>query len=475
MSTAVDYLSDRSGLYKELAERKLKHFIEQAWNIVEPAYQYKSNWHIDAICDHLEAMRNRDIRQLIINISPRCMKSLCVSVFFPAWCWTTMASDKFVYASYAQNLSVRDSMKMRRIVSSPWFQAQWPIEFEYDSNAKIKFENKATGYRIATSVRGLSTGEGGDFVGCDDPHNVIEGESDVKREQAIEWWDESMSSRLNDPKTGCRFVIMQRVHEHDLSGHLHETGGWVELILPMEFDPKRKCFIEVTGFTDPRTKEGELMWPEHIGKEEIDRLKTNMGTYAYANQFEQLAAPRKGAMLDVDLIEMRVQPSADIKKVIRGWDKAATEGAGCRTAGVKVAILKNKRVCIMDSRKGQWGAPKRNKIIKQVAAIDGKKIHIWVEQEGGSGGKESAENTVKELVGYRAYAETPHGDKEMRAEPLSIQIAANNVECIISDWNEEYIDELRKFPTGKYKDQVDATSLALKKLTDKNSGTVTSG
>jgi predicted phage terminase large subunit-like protein len=275
-----------------------------------------------------------------------------------------------------------------------------------------------------------------------------------------------MSSRLNDPKTGRRVVIMQRVHEVDLAGHLIESGDWVHLCLPMEFNPKKKCFIEVTGFEDPRTEDGELMWPSHIGPKERDRLEKNLRAYGWAGQYNQDPIPRKGTMLDVDLIEVRISPSAKIKKVLRCWDKAGTEGAGARTAGVKGAILANGRFCILDVKKGQWAASKRNKVMKQTAVLDGKKVRIWIEQEGGSGGKESAENSVKELAGYRAYAESPKGDKEMRAEPFAIQIAANNVEVIRGDWTDEYLEEVRKFPVGKFKDQVDATSLLLKKLTD---------
>ena len=463
MSAALDYLKDRDGLYKELATRSLKSFISQAWDIVEPAYPFRSNWHIDAICEHLEALRKREIRQLIINIPPRCMKSLAASVFFPSWVWTDDSPAKFVYASYAQTLSIRDAMKMRRLITSPWFQKNWPIELEQDSNQKTKFENVKTGYRIATSVEGIATGEGGDFVGCDDPHNVNEAESDIRREGAVRWWDESMSSRLNDPKTGCRFIIMQRVHERDITGHLLEQGGWEHLCLPMEYDPKIKCSVEVTGFKDPREEQDQLLWPEHIGIEELDRLKRNMGSYAYAGQYQQSPAPRKGTMLDVDNIEIRAEASAPIKKEVRAWDKAGTEGGRARTAGV--------RICVIDVVKFQHSAAKREKAIKNVAQLDGKKIRIYIEQEGGSGGKESAESSIANLAGFKAYHEPPRGDKESRAEPLAIQLDVSNVEVLAREWTADYINELRKFPVGKYKDQVDATSLGLKKLTD-NTGRV---
>lgn len=471
MSAALDLLGRIDDVKRELAERKLAHFIRQAWNEVEPAYQYVHNWHIDVMSEYLEALRHRDFQQLVINIPPRCMKSLECAVMFPAWCWTTVPSDKFVYASYGQHLSVRDSMKMRRLVKSRWYQERWPMKLRDDSDNKMKYENEHTGYRLATAVKGVGTGEGGDYIVADDPHNVVEGESDAKREEVLLWWDESMATRLNDPKTGCRLVIMQRVHQNDLVGHILETGGWVHLCLPMEYIPRVQVEVKGVKLKDPRTQEGELLWPERIGPDELTRLKTNMGPYAYAGQMQQEPAPRKGAMIDVDLIELRMEPSAPIKKIVRAWDKAGTEGAGARTAGVKMAMLENKRICILDVVKGQWAAAKRNTIMRNTAELDTKKVKIYIEQEGGSGGKESAENSVKELAGFKAYAEAPKGDKEMRAEPFAIQVAAHNVECLVRPWTEEYLEELRKFPTGTFKDQTDATSLGLKKLTDK-SGTV---
>jgi len=242
-------------------------------------------------------------------------------------------------------------------------------------------------------------------------------------------------------------------------------------MLPMEYEPERKCYVEATKFEDPRKNDGDLLWPDRVGKDEVDKLKKNMGPYAYAGQMQQRPEPRKGAMLDVDKIEIRQEPSAPISRVIRAWDKAGTEGDGARTAGIKIAKLKNGRICIIDVVKGQWAAARRNAVMRNTAELDGTNVRIYIEQEGGSGGKESAENSVKELSGFLAYAEVPRGDKAMRAEPLAIQIDISNVEVLARDWTQEYIEELRKFPVGKFKDQTDATSLGLKKLTD-NSGMV---
>ena len=187
---------------QELAERSLAEFIRQMWTSIDPS-PYVANWHIDAIAEHLEAVNRGEISRLIINIPPRHMKSIAVSVAWPAWTWTQQATTplrgptvRFLYASYAQSLSIRDSVKCRRVIDSPLYQARWGDRFKWvgDQNTKIRFDNDKKGYRIATSVDGALTGEGGDVIVVDDPHNVTEAESVTVRQAALSWWDESMSN-----------------------------------------------------------------------------------------------------------------------------------------------------------------------------------------------------------------------------------------------------------------------------------------
>lgn len=181
--------------------------------MVEPGNAFISNWHIDAICEHLEAVSRFELQRLLINIPPRCMKSLTVGVFWPTWMWINRPETRWLCASYAQQLATRDSLKCRRIIESRWYQRNWGESFQLtsDQNQKTRFENDKTGYRLATSVGGTGTGEGGDFVICDDPHNVEQALSDTQREAALIWWDETMSTRLNDPKRGGMVIVMQRL------------------------------------------------------------------------------------------------------------------------------------------------------------------------------------------------------------------------------------------------------------------------
>ncbi len=159
------------------------------------------------------------------------MKSLLVSVLWPAWEWILHPERRWLYSSYAASLSIRDSVKCRTLIESPWYQSFWGDRYalSIDQNTKTRFDNDRSGYRIATSVGGAATGEGGDRIVCDDPHNVQDAESDSIRLSTTDWYDRVMSTRVNDPRTVARVVVMQRCHQQDLSGHLLEQGSWDHL------------------------------------------------------------------------------------------------------------------------------------------------------------------------------------------------------------------------------------------------------
>jgi predicted phage terminase large subunit-like protein len=264
--------------------------------VLEPATPFVAGWHLDAICEHLESVSRGEIRNLLINVPPRHMKSLAVCVFWPAWEWISHPERRWLFASYALSLSERDSLKCRRLIESPWYQQHWGNRFQLcgDQNTKLRYENDKTGHRIASSVDGSATGEGGDRVVVDDPHNVIDRESDAERARTLIWWDETMSTRLNDPKNGAKVIVMQRIHEKDLSGHVLAQGGYDHLCLPAEFEPSRRCVTRIP-WHDPRQQQNDLLWLPRIGPAELAEYKTRLGPEGYAGQFQQRPAPAGGA------------------------------------------------------------------------------------------------------------------------------------------------------------------------------------
>lgn len=287
----------------ELCKRSLVDYLRLAWPIVEPAIPYTHGWHIDAIADHLTAATNGQIRNLIINMPPRHMKSLLCAVFWFTWVWTFRPATRWLYASYSAGLSVRDSVKCRRIIEHPWYQDRFGDQFRMagDQNLKSRFENDKTGLRLATGVGGAATGEGGDFIIVDDPHKALDAQSTALREEANAWWDETMSTRGNNPKTVVKVVIMQRLHEQDLTGHLLDrikTDGqhYEHLCLPAEYERQDMQRVTSIGWKDPRREPGALLWPERFGPAELKDLKSSLGSYGTAGQLQQRPAPDEGGI-----------------------------------------------------------------------------------------------------------------------------------------------------------------------------------
>lgn len=458
--TGDDWLA----IERAYCKNSLADFVKAAWHVLEPGQPYVHGWHVEAVCDHLEAITRGEINRLLINIPPGTMKSTLVSVFWPAWEWGPMnlPHTRVIGASHEQGLATRDTLKMRRLVASEWYQTLWPTPLTSDQNQKTYYENTSTGFRQACAV-GSMTGRRGDRVIWDDPHSVEAALSEAERDTALRVFQETLPTRLNNPDRSAIIIVMQRLHENDVSGFILENDlGYVHLCLPMELELDRRCSTSI-GFTDPRTEDGELLFPGRFPRDVVDRDKKVMGVMAVAGQFQQRPAPRTGGFFAWEKLEV-VAARPKYRKRVRYWDKAGTAGAGCYTAGVGMGQGEDGNWYVDDVVRGQWAASERENVIKQTADADGHNTEVWIEQEPGSGGKESAESTIRNLAGYRIYAERPTGDKAVRAEPYSVQVEAGNIKLVAGSWNQEFINEHKSFPAGKYKDQIDAASGGFNKL-----------
>ena len=321
-------------------EESLYEFMVAAWKYVDPN-PFVHGWPLEAVAEHLQAVCDGDIRRLIINIPPRCSKSSMTSVAFPAWVWaqrhdspTSGPGVQFLTASFAQQLSLRDSVKTRRLLDSPWYQSLWGERFALtsDQNTKGRFDNNKGGTRLSTSVGGALTGEGANIIITDDPNAANEAFSEATIQSTIDWWDGTMSTRLNNPKTGAFIVIQQRLAEDDLTGHIlsKDVGDWTHLCLPMKYEWTRHS-VSITGWNDPRgcdddgeplvlvdangrriprdsaakdeltnKREGTLLWPERFGPKEIDLLERQLGPFAAAGQLQQRPEPAGGGVIKTD-------------------------------------------------------------------------------------------------------------------------------------------------------------------------------
>jgi predicted phage terminase large subunit-like protein len=446
----------------------LRQFIQLSWSILEPGRDFVLGWHIDAVCEHLEAVTSGDITRLLINVPPGCMKSLSTEVFWPAWEWgpKNMPATRYVSASYSNDLTVRDNRRCRNLIRSEWYQNLWGKNFQLtgDQNAKMRFDTNYAGFKIATSVGGLGTGERGDRFIIDDPHNIKDGESDAKRLAALLWFTETVPTRMNDPEKSAIVIIMQRVHDQDISGYILEKElGYEHLMIPMEFEPDRKCYTSI-GFEDPRTEDEELMWPERMTREVLTRDKKVMGAYAVASQFQQRPAPRGGGMFQREWFEV-VDELPARREVVRGWDLAATDSfKAAWTAGVKMSRCQDGFFYIEDVVRIQDTEHKVERLIKNTASQDGVTTRISGPQDPGQAGKSQAKYLIRQLAGYDVKFTTESGDKITRAKPMAAQAEAGNVKMVRGLWNDDYLDELCTFPFSKFQDQVDASSRAFSEL-----------
>ena len=314
-------------------EDSLYCFTATAWKYMD-AVEFIECWHIEAIADHVQACLKGDIRKLIINIPPRCGKSTLVSVAAPAWMWgpNNKPNTKFLTASYSMPLSTRDSLKSRRLIQQPWYQKKWGNNFKltYDQNVKTRYDNNKYGERISTSVAGLGTGEGYDVLIIDDPLNAKHEASEVKLTDVINWWQGTISTRKNDPKTAREIIIMQRIHEKDLVGHIlseeNDFGDWCHLCLPMVWE--KKYWISPLGWSDPRTEENELLCPNRYNRQDVDSLKKQLGVYKAAAQLQQKPTPPGGGIIKDTFFRFYANLPGGFEIIILSWDVTFDDTAG---------------------------------------------------------------------------------------------------------------------------------------------------
>jgi predicted phage terminase large subunit-like protein len=516
VDASVDgHVRERALIRTEKARRHLREFVREAWHVVEPSTPFVPGWHLDAICEHLEAVRAGQLRNLLINIPPRHMKSLAVSVFWPTWEWLTRPSLRWLFASYALPLSVRDSLKCRRLIESPWYRRHWGDVYRLtsDQNAKVRFENDKTGFRVATSVGGLATGEGGDRLVVDDPHSIQEADSDVVREGALTWWDEVMATRGNDPRTVARVIVMQRTHERDLSGHVLERGGYHHLCLPARYEPRivsaphsavltppamltpppaphsrlpRTADIPLSYGSgargevsdpaphddcpvavDPRTEPGELLWPARFGEVELAQLERDLGPYAAAGQLQQRPVPRMGAIFnaqDVKPLPAGFETRRGQLNVVQFYDLAWSEKETADyTAGVTVGLdPRTQELFILHVWRQRIGEERLDEALAEQIAQHGPAL---VGVELGAYRQAATRDLVRRLnrllsarrVATVITAVSVSTDKGFRA-----QLPAGRAQAgfVFGDkratWWPAFETELLRFPRGAHDDQVDA-------------------
>ncbi|MGA1580294.1 MAG: phage terminase large subunit [Luminiphilus sp.] len=481
-------------------EEDLYEFLRAAWRWVDPS-PFTDGWPIQAVAEHLEAVCDGEIRRLIINIPPRMGKSSITSVAFPAWVWaqrnispTSGAGVQFLTASYASQLSIRDSVKCRRLIESPWYQGLWGKKYALtsDQNTKGRFDNSVGGTRLSTSVGSALTGEGGSIIIVDDPNGAQDATSEAVIEATKDWFDNALTTRLNDPKTGAMVIIQQRLAEEDLTGHILEKNadGWTHLCLPMRYEADRS-FVTAIGWKDPRKEEGELLWPDRFGEHEVVSLERQLGPWATAGQLQQRPEPKGGGIIKRDWWQLwpeNVYPPMDL--VIASLDTAYTTKSENDYSAMTVWGVFSGDVTAQSVKTDAGGGVERaySQQHPRVMLMNGwakrLELHELVEEvaktcklmkvdrvliENKAAGHSVAQE-LRRLFNHEDWAvqlvDPKSADKLSRLYSVQHLFAEGMIYAPDKVWAEQVITQVAGFPRAKHDDLVDTVSMALRHLRD---------
>lgn len=487
-------------------EESFVEFIRQAWHVIEPGGEgYVHGWHIDYIAEHLMALSEgvelQDgslYNRLMIAVPPGSMKSLMVNVFLPAYEWGPMNKPhlRYICISHSQELAIRDGLKMRRLVESEWYCERWPhVVLQRDQNQKQKFENTAMGFRQCCAINSI-TGARADRIICDDILSVSDAASQQIKDTTNQQFFEAIPTRMVSPKRSAIIVIQQRLAEDDIIGSIIERNLPYDYVcLPMRHDPSR-AQPTMLGLEDPRTEEGELLFPARFPEEVVERDEIIMGPWATAAQFQQIPSPRTGAVIKPEWIpkwEERTYPPFDY--VIGSIDtayttKSSNDPSAMTVWGVWSGGDQTAQVTRSFGPDGQMARLERSyksehpKCMLMYAWAERLELHELIEKvqetmitygvdkllvENKASGISVAQE-LRRLYGYEEFSVQlidPKGqDKLARLYSVQHLFAEGLIYAPDTTWADMVLNQLAVFPKGKHDDLCDTTSMALRHLRD---------
>src|SRR5882757_4330241 len=444
--------------YEFLLRHDLASFAGRCFQDLNPQTCLATNWHLELIAAKLTAVRENRIRRLIINLPPRHLKSLLASIAFPAWCLGLDPSAQILCVSYAQELADKLARDCRGIMMSPWYRQIFPTRLAPHRQAVQEFITTRQGYRLATSTGGVLTGRGADIILIDDPLKPEEALSEAQRQGANDWFDHTLYSRQNDKRRGAIVIIMQRLHEDDLVGHVLTQEPWEVVRFPAiaEADEVHEIetILETRCFTRRR---GEALHPDREPLDTLDRIRRTIGEYNFAGLYQQTPAPLGGGMVKAEWFKRygaNEQPES-FERIIQSWDTAnkATELSDfsvCTTWGVR-----GKDLLLLNVLRKRLEYPALKRAVReQHSQFDADVVLIE--------DKASGTQLIQELIAdgfHRVKRYKPECDKIMRLHAQTATIENGFVRLPeAAPWLAEYLHEMTVFPKGKHDDQVDSTA-----------------
>ena len=456
-------MSESSSL-SDILRRDLASFIEQCFVTLEPGKTYQHNWHIEAIAYQLMRVWSGECKRLIIAVPPRSAKSICVTIAFTAWLMGHDPRKRIMAISYARELSLTHAAAFRSVVSCDWYRRAFP-SFEIAANRGQEIRTTQHGYRYASSIGGSVLGRGADLIVIDDPINGLkEALSSVARRRVQEFYDGTLYSRLNNRATGAIVIVMQRLHEDDLVGHVLEKEDWGVLSIPAIAPEDCSYRIGQGAEAVHRRRQGEIMHPARDSIVELEAIKRNLGSLNFSAQYQQNPLPAEGQIIKRDwLLHYDDLPAAfDLK--VASWDTASTQAEHSDWSVGAVWGAVGQSYYLIDLVRGRWEAPElRRKMIdlSRKHAVDATLVE---ETELGRALSQDLRRTGE----LHPLLQQSRIDKQARLMAQAARFEAGQVFLPReAGWLGDYLGELLAFPLARNDDQVDATSQALKYLTAK--------
>jgi predicted phage terminase large subunit-like protein len=481
---------------RQLAEAEamrydLARYMRWAWPI-DPAHSKPLdwNWHLDAKCEFLQACKAGQIRRLIINEPPRCLKSWTVSVAFPSWWWASEPWVQFLAASADPQVATRDADALRDLCASKaykeMFRPKWDfrgVSLGRQQDAKGYYRNSAGGHRISKAMGAKAQGANTDVLIFDDPLDATDAYTDkAALAQHVVNAKQKFMTRLNDIETGVIILIMQRLHELDLSGVFLEDGGWEHLYLPAEYEGRRVW--NGIGWKDPRTEPGELLFPKRLPREFLEEKKKELGSRGYAGQYQQMPAPAAGAMVLKEWIQYWTPDTLpELTYTIGSWDPTfASKTADADYVVGQTWGVAGRNAYLLDQVRRKMNTPEMLLAIRE-------QVRLWpnmraiVVEERAAGKHVMNTLTTEGILGLQGFDPGGQSKQERLFATLPMWeqervFIPHHLQCSTPDqsfsWVKQlYEPELLTFPGSRHDDQVDATSQALIWITANGPGEIT--
>jgi predicted phage terminase large subunit-like protein len=441
-------------------ESDLESFAKAFWTVLEPSTELRWNWHLTLLCEYLTQVARGECRRLIVNVPPRTMKSLLCTVLYPAWRWTTAPERRFMCVSYADELSEEHSVFRRAVLNDRIYRAFWGerVRLSGARNQRMLLENRARGAMFATSITGAATGKGCDELIVDDPQNPKKAFSDVEREATNRCFDMTFRSRHNQPASGSIVIVMQRLHDRDLTGHVlaQEPGGWTHLKLPAEAEHDER-WIHPLSRTIHVRRAGQLLWPERLPADVLRGLKTALGSWAYSGQYQQNPAPQDGGIVKRAWLRHYRELPAEKGQWLQSWDCAFKDTRDSDFVVGQTWFVTPAAYYLVDQVRERMDFVATVQAIRRMSALYPRATAKLVENKANGPAVLSAlRREIDGLIGFE-----PKDSKAARLNAVSPLFEAGNVFIPERPWTQAFVEELTRFPNAANDDQVDACTQAL--------------